>query len=210
MIVIPFFKKRWRQIRDDADKFASTKNVSKDSYSFYFIFAWILFTSAIGAMFTIYLLSFVDNTPVNWYNFVAYQMIIPLWFFGILFSLGKYFFYIRILEIHYTSKIISYVINKLDMIWWRKFRKHSPLTEGLFKLQEKTQSKKHKLTKPQRRLFAVVLISALLLMYIGIHYDDFMEFAVSYQETSQQIEINENNNAKIFDGTERKIMIDEP
>lgn len=191
-----FFKKRYAKIKDDARKFASTKNVPEQSFSFYMVLQFVLIGTSIVSIATLYLISMLPIQD-SIITTVLLNMVLPGWFMILLFGFGKYFFYAKILEIHYLNKALSKGLTKLDMYWWRKYRKQSPVTEVLSKMQTKGSTAKRKLTKPQKALIFIALMAVLCWLYL---YDEIVSLTVSIEQIIQQNEINQNNIGKIFDG----------
>lgn len=183
-------------MKDDAKKFASTKNVPESVLSFWMVFPFVGYASAILSIVTLLLISQLevpDGMPVQ----IGLNMIIPGWFLFLFFGVGKYFFYAKILEVHYLNKLMTKGINKLDMYWWRKYRKQSPVTEALNKVQQKSGTVKRRLTKPQKGLIMTVVIGLLVWFYL---VDDIVYVYDSIQDMLIQQEIIENDLGKINDG----------
>ena len=191
-----FFKKRYTKIKDDAKKFASSKNVPEQSFSFFMVLQFLLIGTSIISIATLYLISMLPIQD-SIFTTLALNMVLPGWFIILLFGFGKYFFYAKILEIYYFNKALSKGINKLDMYWWRKYRKQSPVTEALSKMQTKTGTAKRKLTKPQKALIFIALMAALCWLYL---YDEIMSVVDSINVMIEQNEVTQNNIGKIFDG----------
>lgn len=189
-----FIKKRYRQMKDDAKKFASSKNVPEQAYSFWMVMQLVLIASSILSILTLVLIS---KLPENLLTGIIIDMVIPSWIIILFFGLGKYFFYAKILEVHYFSKLMSWSINKLDMYWWRKYRKQSPVTEMLHKAQEKSSKVKRKLTRPQKALIMAVMFGLLAYVYL---YDNVLDVYNSIENMLIQQEIAENDLGKINDG----------
>lgn len=201
-----YFKKRYQSMKKDAEEFAKSKNVTLQMYSFFQVFTWVIIASSILSVFTFMLIGRIQvppgyNTLVN----VLINLVIPTWCFVLLFGFGKYFFYVRILEIHYINKLMTYAINKLDMYWWRKYRKQSPLTETLHKMQTKASSTKGKLSKRQKRLIGILFIMLLVCFYGYQKYDTFVSVAQSFDDTQKADQIQSKNLGKIFDGMNGKL-----
>jgi hypothetical protein len=194
-----FFKKRYADIKKDVAKFASTKNVPAQAYSFFQVFLWVMIASSILAVMTLSLISSIE-LPDNIITTISLNMIIPAWGIILFFGLGKYFFYAKILEIHYMQKILSYLITKLDMLWWRKYRKQSPLTEALLKAQTKTESAKRKFTPRQRKLISILLVGILVGLYSAVNIEFFPETIEGWQVEIKENEKIQNNIGKIYDG----------
>lgn len=191
-----FIKRRYSKMKDDARKFASSKNVPESALSFWMVFPFVGYASAFLSIISLLLISQLeipDGMPVQ----IGLNMIIPAWFVFLFFGLGKYFFYAKILEVHYLNKLMTKGINKLDMYWWRKYRKQSPVTEALNKVQQKSGTVKRRLTKPQKGLIMTVVIGLLVWFYL---VDDIVYVYDSIQDMLIQQEIIENDLGKISDG----------
>lgn len=78
--------------------------------------------------------------------------------------------------------------DKYDMWYFRKHRKHSPLTEFQFKIQSKREKYQKKLSKRQRKaitITAIILIIALqFLVRLPSFIDDFEPDEVKDLENS--------------------------
>jgi hypothetical protein len=194
-----FFKKRYADIKKDVAKFASTKNVPAQAYSFFQVFLWVMIASSILAVMTLSLISSIE-LPDNIITTISLNMIIPAWGIILFFGLGKYFFYAKILEIHYMQKLLSYCITKLDMMWWRKYRKQSPLTEALLKAQTKAETTKKKMSPRKRKLISIILVTVLVCAYGYTKIDLFTETIESWQAEIEHNEKIQNNLGKIYDG----------
>ena len=105
-------------MRDDAKKFASTKNVPESAFSFWMVIQLVLITSSITSIVTLYIIGSIE-LPDTMLTQILINMVIPGWILVLFFGLGKYFFYAKILEIHYLNRLLTNGINKLDMYWWR-------------------------------------------------------------------------------------------
>lgn len=200
-----FFKRRYRKIKEQADKFASTKNVPSAAYSLYHIILWVMIASSVMTVLTLYGLLLVE-LPEHPAVTISLNMLIPAWGIILFFGFGKYFFYARILEIHYFSKAIAFLIKRLDMYWWRKYRKQSPLTESLFKIQTKSETAKRRLSKKQIRLIQIALIATFVILYGYSEIDTFEGIVSNVDQSIEQEQKTQNNLGKIFDGMEKKIV----
>lgn len=197
-----FFKRRYRKIREDAAKFASTRNVPAQAYSFFNIFLWVMIASSTLSIFTLSLIGRLElpDSPIV---AIGLNLIIPMWGMVLFFGFGKYFFYAKILEIHYMQKALAYLINKLDMIWWRKYKKHSPLTESIFKMQQKGERIGKKLSKPQKRVLIIALLIIIGSFYGYTKYPVFEEMIDDVNKDIEHAEAKEKNLGKIFDGLKK-------
>lgn len=190
------FKKRYVKIKDDARRFASAKNVPEQAFSFWMVLQFLAIGTSIVSIGTLYLISMLPIQD-SVFTTVLLNLVLPGWFVILLFGFGKYFFYAKILEIYYLNKALSKGLTKLDMYWWRKYRKQSPITETLAKMQTKAGTAKRKLTKPQKTLIFIALMAVLCWLYL---YDEIVSVVNGIDVVIQQNEENQNNLGKIFDG----------
>lgn len=186
-------------MKDDARKFASSKNVPESAFSFWMVIQFVLIASSILSIGTLYIIGSI-NLPDNILVQIGLNMVIPGWVLILFFGLGKYFFYAKILEIHYLNKLLTKGINKLDMYWWRKYRRQSPVTDALNKMQGKKA--KRNLTKPQKALVFAAVFGFLIWFYL---YDEVVDLYYSIEDMLIQQEIAENDLGKIYD----KLVYDE-
>ena len=194
-----FFKKRYKKIKEDAVRFASTKNVPPQAYSFFNVFLWVMIASSTLSIFTLSLIGMVE-LPDSILTTVGLNLIIPAWGMILFFGLGKYFFYAKILEVHYMQKALSYLINKLDIIWWKKYKRHSPLTESIFKIQQKGEKIGKKLSKPQKRVLMIALLIIIGGFYGYTKYPILEDMITGIDESIKHEQVKEKNLGKIFDG----------
>lgn len=204
-----WFRKRYRQIKDDVKKYAEEKNVPANAISFWYVFQYILIASGILTLVSLYTLSSVwpDISPIG---ALVFNLIPVFWFMFLLFGVGKYFYYAKILEIHYINKILAYCIDKLDMIWWRKYRKHSPLTDAISKIMSKKEKAKSRFTKPQRRMIVITFVILFVGFYGYAHMDTFVEFYDSFALIPHEINLQQNQIGRIYDGLNEEINATRP
>lgn len=150
-----------------------------------------MITSVVLSVFTISILYGADqNTPIDEYPVAGF--IIILLYASILsyFTLEK----LIITHIIIYSKIHKIAFNswqKFDMWYFRKYRKHSPLTENVAKIQSKIGSK---MSKRKRRVLLFSVIFGLILLNLFVRVPlilDSMENSSNAPEIKDETEDTE-------------------
>src|SRR3990172_8906481 len=134
----------------------------------------IFITSSVLSVYTItYVFEVDETTPINE---------IPVLGLALPFILTMAISYV------FLEKIIINHWQKFDMWYFRRYRKHSPLTENLSKLQ----AKQAKLSKKTRKIIIGLLIASLILFNVFIRIPYILEsiedkqLPVIDQETEQE------------------------
>lgn len=97
---------------------------------------------------------------------------------------------LHILAFEQLNKIIFKLWQKMDMYWFRKYRKHSPITEGLAKFQSKMEKFNKSKSKKQKRLIVIGVITFLLIIQIGYRLPyEIEEPVLTPEEFSQTVEM---------------------
>ncbi len=92
---------------------------------------------------------------------------------------------LHILIFEKFNKQVFKMWQKLDMYWYKKYKKHSPLTEGLSKLQSRI-AKFQTRSKRQRKIIIIAVIFALILVQVGFRAPLIIELL----EEPEEIEVN--------------------
>lgn len=92
---------------------------------------------------------------------------------------------LHILVFEKFNKQVFKMWQKLDMYWYKRYKKHSPITEGLSKLQSRV-AKFQTRSKKQRRIVIIGIIVALLLVQVGFRAPLIIELL----EEPKEIEVN--------------------
>lgn len=163
-------------------KYANEKNVS---YSWYQgLFLSIAFLFAVGTLIifpiviaTDYMLA-LANIKGTWIeSFFADILnigviVIPIIFVFIMID-KAIMIYIKTLD--KFNQMVFKGWQKLDMYYFRKYRRHSPLTEGFTKINDKIAKRASKLSKNQKKIIKFVLIALLIITNIYWKAPIFME-----------------------------------
>jgi len=148
----------------------------------------IFITSSVLSVYTItYVFEVDETTPIN--EIPVLGLALPF----ILTMAISYVFLEKLIIIHISlyEKIHKIIFNhwqKFDMWYFRRYRKHSPLTENLSKLQ----AKQAKLSKKTRKIIIGLLIASLILFNVFIRIPYILEsiedkqLPVIDQETEQE------------------------
>src|SRR3990172_11096179 len=148
----------------------------------------IFITSSVLSVYTItYVFEVDETTPIN--EIPVLGLALPF----ILTMAISYVFLEKLIIIHISlyEKIHKIIFNhwqKFDMWYFRRYRKHSQLTENLSKLQ----AKQAKLSKKTRKIIIGLLIASLILFNVFIRIPYILEsiedkqLPVIDQETEQE------------------------
>ncbi len=82
------------------------------------------------------------------------------------------------------NKLIFKAWDKLDMIWFKKYRKSSPLTESMAKVQEKGTKWGSKLTKNQKRVFKFTVVTILVVGLLWMRAPMYTDIMDSWEKQS--------------------------
>ncbi len=97
---------------------------------------------------------------------------------------------LQVLAYEKFNKFLFNMWQRFDMWYYRKYRKHSPLTEGLSKLQEKASKNKRKLSKNQKRMVTIIVIGVMLLILTPFRIIPMIE---NISNDFEEIEEDKNN-----------------
>lgn len=114
----------------------------------------ILLTSISLSIFTMSNEAFVGLFVNNNIPFDLALLLIPSYFLFLFFGVMEKLIILHIAIFEKLSKTIFKLWQRMDMWYFRKYRKHSPLTDMQFKIQQK----KEKLSKRKKKLITVLLI----------------------------------------------------
>jgi len=146
-------------------------------------------SSLVLALYTMSLFKDVWETPVGELPLLT--------FYGlpILYSIILTYLFLEkliIIQIYILEKLQKYLFKawqNFDMWYYRKYRKTSPITEFLSKIQEKMS--KSKMSKTKRRIIMVSLVAFLLLLNFGIRVPMVLESMESETEIDTENEFIE-------------------
>lgn len=145
-------------------------------------------SSLVLALYTMSLFKDVWETPVGE---------LPLLFYGlpILYSIILTYLCLEkliILQIYILEKFQKYLFKawqNFDMWYYRKYRKTSPITEFLSRIEAKIS--KSKMSKTKRRIIMVSLVAFLLILNFGIRVPMVLESMESETEIDTESELIE-------------------
>ena len=101
---------------------------------------------------------------------------------------------IIMLEVLLNEKIQRYMMagwQKLDMWYFRKYRKHSPLTDSYSKIYEKTTKYTSKLSRNQKKLITIGIVILLVSVQVGIRLPLILETINDLQKDLPQEKPND-------------------
>jgi len=178
-------------IKDFVGRIKATKKLAKDKnvhqwYSCLLHGVIIIFgSSLVLSLYTMSFFSTIWETPIGELAFYTFGL--PLLYSIIL----TYLFLekIIILEIHLFERINKLVFKswqRFDMWYFRKYRKTSPLTEYLAKLQMKMG--KNKMSKRKRRLIMLSLIAGLIILNFAVRVPILFDSVTNETEIGTEID----------------------
>ena len=178
-------------IKDFVGRIKATKKLAKDKnvhqwYSCLLHGVIIIFgSSLVLSLYTMSFFSTIWETPIGELAFYTFGL--PLLYSIIL----TYLFLekIIILEIHLFERINKLVFKswqRFDMWYFRKYRKTSPLTEYLAKLQMKIG--KNKMSKRKRRLIMLSLIAGLIILNFAVRVPILFDSVTNETEIGTEID----------------------
>lgn len=173
--MIGFFKTRYKKLRSDTKQYAVKYNVGKME-RLAFVHG-VLNVMILSSILSVYSVLGLVNLPLPEYGllydiiWVGANLLLPVYCIGILFTLGKFFVYPYILLYHYNTKFFVWIFNRIDMYWWRKYRKQSPLTEFMFKSQVKGKMWFDKQSVQRRRLLKLGLVLGIGMIVLSTRWD---------------------------------------
>lgn len=194
MKYLDYFKNRIAKIKG-TKKIAQEKNVSS-SWWYGFIYG-IASLFLLGSMLTfgiiiltssIIVVTSLEGTIIETIAFdvmTVSVVIIPILF---VFTLLDKMIILHLIIFQNINKALFYLWNRLDMWYFKKYRKHSPLTEGYSKLSDRTAKYSSKLSRSQKKMIKIALIMVLVGVQVYWKLPMFEEL---------MIEINENNKEQL-------------
>ncbi len=174
MYNIPFLSDKIRKIKE-TKKIAQEKNVSGSWYQglMYSIFGLFF----IGTLISLPIAVGLDIVirEMDWKGTVFEEQIFNVMNVGVVlipiifvFTLVERGIMMYILMMEKINKVIFNGWQKLDMWYFKKHRKHSPLTDGYSKINDKTGKLSSKLSKNQKKAIKIALI--IVLISINIYW----------------------------------------
>lgn len=166
----------------DTKKIATEKNVHNWYNCIFHSIVIILIASMVLSLYTIHLFGVSMDTTLG-ELILTFQ---PGIFLPLIYSLTlSYLFLEKLIVLHIMAfaklnKIIFKGWEKFDMWYYRKYRKTSPITENLAKVQRKIS--KFQSTKRRRRLLLVSVVLLVVLLNFAIRLPYMME---SMEQTEQ-------------------------
>ncbi len=152
----------------------------------------IIVIFAISLYLSLYTISFfkdVWETPVGELPF--YAVLLPIVYSVILSYLAlEKLIILNILILEKLSKIVFTNWQKFDMWYFRKYRKDSPITSFLAKIQLKFMNSK--MSKRKRRLIMLSLIAGLILLNFSVRIPMLLDSAEEQTEINTENDLTEN------------------
>jgi len=189
----------------ETKKVATEKNVHNWYNCVFHSVILIMITSMILSLYTIHLFGINLDTTIG-ELILTFQpgIFLPL-FYSITLS---YLFLEKLIVLHILAfakfnKLIFKGWEKFDMWYYRKYRKTSPLTENLAKVQRKIS--KYQSTKRRRRMLLVGVIIFVVLLNFTIRLPYIMESLENTEQT--EIENDSTDNIEQTKEPERKIIV---
>ena len=158
-------------------KIAREKNVHNWYNCVFHSIIIILGTSLILSLYTIQFLGVSLDTTLG-ELILTFQ---PAIFLPMIYSLTlSYLFLEKLIILHILiferlNKVIFKLWQRMDMYWFKKYKKHSPITEGLAKFQSKMTKFNSTKSKKQKKLILVGVIAILLVIQIGFRIPYLIE-----------------------------------
>ena len=177
-------------IKNFVNKVKATKKVANEKnvhnwYNCVFHSVILILVASLGLSLLTMNLFIDSSTPIGEIPLAA--VFIPLGY-GLLLSwlfLEKLILlHIKVFEL--INKYTMKAWQKLDMYWFRKYRKHSPLTEGLSKLQNKA-SKIQSRSPRTKKLIIIGVIAGLILLQVGLRAPILIDILTDDPEPIGQI-----------------------
>ncbi len=193
-----YFKNRIQKIKD-TKKNAQERNVSSSWY--YSIFYSIGVLLLLGAMLNMPIIIFVDvlisvaslqGTAVEQIAFDFLNVMIFVLPPFIVFNFMDKMIILHLIIFQNINKAMFYAWQKFDMWYFRKYRKHSPLTEIFSKFGDKSAKYNSRLTKNQKRMITIALIMVLIGVQVYWKLPMFEEMMIEMNE--QNIKQMESDN----------------
>lgn len=178
-------------IKDFVNKVKATKKVANEKnvhnwYNCVFHSVILILVASLGLSLLTMNLFIDSSTPIGEIPLAA--ALIPL-AYGLLLS-WLFLEKLILLHIKVFELINKYTLKawqKLDMYWFRKYRKHSPLTEGLSKVQNKVSKFQSNSSKRRKKLVIIAVIAGLILLQVGLRAPVLIDIFTDEPETIEQI-----------------------
>lgn len=164
-------------IRSFVNKIKATKKVANEKNVhnwFNCVYQSIFIIFATSIILSLYTISYFTTDDTSLQEVQQYALLLPLGYTLLL----SYFLLEKLILLHIwafskLNKKIFELWQKMDMYWFRKYRKHSPVTEGLSKLQNKAS--KINSSKRKRRIVTIAVIVGLVAIQIGFRVPYMLE-----------------------------------
>lgn len=182
-------------IKDFVEKIKATKRVASQKN----VFNWyncvfhsliiIMGTAMVLSLFTIIVLA--DVTLDTTIGELLINMQVGI-FLPILYAITLSYLFLEkliLVHIHVYEKVNRYIFKgwqKFDMWYYRKYRKTSPLTESLAKIQQKI-AKHNPNSKRNKRIVLVCVIAFFILLNISVRMPIILDYITAGTETETEI-----------------------
>lgn len=146
-------------------------------------------SSLVLALYTMSMFKDVWETPVGELPLLTFYGLPILYSIILTYLLLEKLIIIQIYILEKFQKYLFKAWQNFDMWYYRKYRKTSPITEFLSKIQERMSNSK--MSKTKRRIIMVSLVAFLLLLNFGIRVPMVMESMESETEIDTESEFVE-------------------
>lgn len=195
MIDFGFFKKRIKKIKD-TKSVAFERNVANWYQIVFYSFMGIFLLSAVSNFGLIILVSDLTSSVKEGStaeNIIWGTMsVMPFILTGVfVFTILDKVIILHIMVMEKINKQIMKVWHWLDMQWFKKYRKSSPLTETTFKIHEKSSKIGRKLSSRQKLVIKIALIVVLIAIQIWWRGPVLMDSFENLQDATPEISDNQ-------------------
>ncbi len=146
-------------------------------------------SSLVLALYTMSLFKDVWETPVGELPFLTFYGLPILYSIILTYLLLEKLIIVQIYILEKFQKYLFKAWQNFDMWYYRKYRKTSPITEFLSKIEGKIS--KSKMSKTKRRIIMVSLVAFLIILNFGIRVPMIMEGMESETEIDTESELIE-------------------
>lgn len=147
----------------DTKKIARERNVHNWTNIIFHSILMIMGASLILSFYTMFAFTDIGNSDLNE---IAFSILPITYGIFLTFTLLDKIIVLQIIAFEKLNKVIFKQWQKIDMYWFRKYKKHSPLTDGVSKISD--VSKKLNDKPRTRKIVIVSLVIFLLIINIAI------------------------------------------
>lgn len=212
--MIDFIKERINKIKE-TKKYANEHNVHN---WFNIVLHSIIFCLILGLLLTMGTVLFMDDLESNSISLKGSLLMKLLWdftnlsplIFAFIIAISIMDKIIRI-QVRITERINKKIMGlwqSFDMWYFKKYRKHSPLTEWLAKLQEKANKHQSKLTRKHKKLATVIIIGLIIALQIMWRIPPLIEEIENTQNEMKDTTLTVENPINEFKQEEKQIEVE--